>query len=534
MTAHDNSRTASGKHLWIVGGGIAGMAAAAFAIRDAGVAGSNVHILEESGLPGGSLDGAKSPTLTDGWVTRGGRMLEDEAYLCTWDLFSSIPSQGNPQVSVRDEITAFNKHVPTHANARLFGRDHTILPAADYGFDTRDRLELGRLIASPESTLADKRIDQMFGKHFFSTNFWQMWRTTFAFQNWHSAIELRRYFLRFVQEFSRINTLSGVRRTVYDQYDSMVLPLHLWLGLHDVDFRFGQRVVDAAFTNGVDRRIARLSVETDQGHADIDLGDDDIALLTLGSITSDSTYGGQDTPPELIRSHRDHGWSLWETVAQKAPDFGHPEVFLNVDENKWESFTLTMHDSVLLDRIVNLADNKPGTGALMTWVDSGWLMSIVVPHQPHFPHLPAGDSTLWGYGLLVDKLGDHVPKTMAASSGREILTELIGQLEFDSILDHVLETTDVTTVMMPYASAVFSPRAPGDRPLVIPDGSTNFGFLGQFTEIPEDVVFTVEYSIHGAMQAVYTLLDVDRAIPGIYHGAFHPSVDLHAIESAFK
>ena len=34
-------------HLWIIGGGIAGMAAAAFAIRDAKVPAKNIHILEE-------------------------------------------------------------------------------------------------------------------------------------------------------------------------------------------------------------------------------------------------------------------------------------------------------------------------------------------------------------------------------------------------------------------------------------------------------------------------------------------------------
>ncbi|TFC21773.1 hypothetical protein E3O46_06060 [Cryobacterium glucosi] len=68
------------------------------------------------------------------------------------------------------------------------------------------------------------RIDELFGEHFFATNFWQMWRTTFAFQNWHSAAEMRRYFKRFIQEFDRIHLLSGVSRTTYNQYDSMVVP----------------------------------------------------------------------------------------------------------------------------------------------------------------------------------------------------------------------------------------------------------------------------------------------------------------------
>ena len=239
--------------------------------------------------------------------------------------------------------------------------------------------------------------------------------------------------------------------------------------------------------------------------------------------------------PELIRNRRDGGWQLWERLAGKATDFGDPLAFCSaVDQHKWESFTLTMHDGTLLRRIVEYSGNEPGTGALMTWVDSGWHLSIVVPHQPHFPALAPGTSTLWGYGFQIDAVGDHVRKPMARCTGHEILTELIGQLGFDDILDHVLATTDVTTVMMPYASALFARRIPQDRPKVVPDRSRNFAFLGQFTELPEDVVFTVEYSVHGAMHAVYTLLGVDREIPPIYHGLLDPKVGLQALESVFK
>lgn len=236
--------------------------------------------------------------------------------------------------------------------------------------------------------------------------------------------------------------------------------------------------------------------------------------------------------PELIRDRRDGGWAFWDTIARKAPDFGRPNTFYgDVDENKWESFTLTMHGRTLLDRITAYTGNEPGTGALTTFVDSGWLMSVVVPHQPHFPNMPPDRYTLWGYGLLIDDEGDYVKKKMSASTGKEILTELIRQFGFDDILDEVLDTTDVTTVMMPYASSVFSRRVPEDRPKVVPDRAENFAFLGQFTELAEDVVFTVEYSVHGAMHAVYQLFGVDKPI---YHGLLDPLVGVHVLESVFK
>ncbi|QAY97390.1 oleate hydratase [Methylovirgula ligni] len=522
--------------VWLVGGGIASMAAAVFLIRDAGVPGPNIHILEELHIPGGALDGAPSPA-QKGYVTRGGRMLEDEAYQTLWNLLETIPSLEDANVSVRQEIRDFNTRIKPYSKARLIGRDHKIIDASVYGFNTQDRLELLRILATPEHVLGARRIDDLFSDHFFETNFWQMWRTTFAFQNWHSAIELKRYFLRFIQESSRIHTLSGVRRTKYNQYDSIVRPIEKWLLDRGVDVRFGVRVVDADFDEADPSRrlLTRLYISDKSGPATIELAPGDVAMLTLGSITADATYGGNDTVPELTRDRRDGGWALWETLAKKAKDFGRPNTFDgNIDENKWESFTLTMHGDLLLKRIIAYSGNEPGTGGLMTFVDSGWLMSIVVPHQPHFPVMPADTYTLWGYGLFIDEVGDYVKKPMAKATGKEILTELLGQLGFDDIRDAVLASSDVTSVMMPYASALFSRRVPEDRPLVLPTGSANFAFLGQFVELPEDTVFTVEYSVHCAMHAAYHLFGVDKAIPPIYHGLMDPKVGLKALEAAFQ
>ncbi|WP_255431317.1 oleate hydratase [Streptacidiphilus sp. PB12-B1b] len=55
----DNSRR--GNRAYLVGGGIASLAAAAFPIRDADFPGGNIHILEELPVPGGSMDGRGDP-----------------------------------------------------------------------------------------------------------------------------------------------------------------------------------------------------------------------------------------------------------------------------------------------------------------------------------------------------------------------------------------------------------------------------------------------------------------------------------------
>ncbi|MEV4224822.1 oleate hydratase [Nonomuraea sp. NPDC049725] len=515
--------------VYIVGGGIAGLAAAAFLVRDAGVPGDSIRILEQLPITGGSMDGAKAPTAEGGYVTRGGRMFEEEHYVCLWNLLETIPTLDDPAISVRQEMKAFNIEHPTNAKARIILRDRSIPDASRLGLDNRARLDLTRLLALPEHVIGGRRIDDFFQPEFFDSNFWCMWRTTFAFQNWHSAIELKRYFLAFVQEFDRIHTLSGVRRSRYNQYDSIILPIQRRLETHGVTTEFGVTVDDAHFTDPACRTLASL----DTSAGPIDVGPGDRVFLTLGSMTADTTYGDRDTVPELIRDKRDGSWRLWQSIARKAPDFGRPAVFCgSIPETKWESFTLTMHSPALLDRITQYTGNVPGEGALMTWKDSRWLLSIVVPAQPHFRHQDPDTFTLWGYALFGDVPGDFVDKPMDDCTGAEILDELLGHLGFDDIADHVRETTQITTVQMPYIDAQFQRRAPGDRPRVIPKGATNYAFLGQFVEIPEDVVFTVEYSVRSAMIAVYRHYGVEKKIPPMYHGMNDPRIAASALRTA--
>jgi oleate hydratase len=82
---------------------------------------------------------------------------------------------------------------------------------------------------------------------------------------------------------------------------------------------------------------------------------------------------------------------------------------------------------------------------------------------------------------------------------------------------------------MPWITAQFMPRSPGDRPAVIPDRARNFAFLGQFCELPDDTVFTVEYSVRSAQTAVYALCDVARPVPPMYRGFEDPRVALQSL-----
>ena len=90
------------------------------------------------------------------------------------------------------------------------------------------------------------------------------------------------------------------------------------------------------------------------------------------------------------------------------------------------SFPTTLRDPALLRIVQGLTGNVPGEGGLISFPESGWLLSIVIPHQPNFIGQPTDVSVLWGYGLSVDEPGTFVHKPMASCSGREIMTERLG------------------------------------------------------------------------------------------------------------
>ncbi|MGY4538379.1 oleate hydratase [Mucilaginibacter sp. UYNi724] len=520
------------RHIYLVGAGIASLASAAYFIRDGHIPGDSITIYDELPVAGGSLDSAGSAE--KGYLMRGGRML-NFSYLCTYDLFSFIPSQIDPAVTVLDEIKAFNEKIKTHSQARVV-ENGKILDVSSMGFSARDRLDLIEMMAVSESHLGTKRVNEWFAPEFFKTNFWFMWDTMFAFQPWHSAVEFKRYLHRFLHEFERINTLEGVDRTPYNQFDSLAMPLIKWLKSQGVHFEMGVKVTNIDFKAiGEQKMAARMHMLKNEQPQELELNIDDLLLVTIGSMTADSSLGAMHRAPELITDKRDGSWLLWEAIAKHSPEFGRPFVFDNrVDESKWESFTVTSRGHLFFELMEEFSGNAAGTGGLVTFKDSNWLMSIVLAYQPHFISQPDDVTVFWGYGLFPDQEGNFVKKRMADCTGEEILTELIHHLHFDHVLDQVLENANCIPCMLPYITSQFLTRAEGDRPQVVPKVSKNLAFIGQFAEVPDDVVFTVEYSVRTAQIAVYELLKLDKEATSMYHGDHHPGILFHAAETMFR
>lgn len=312
----------------------------------------------------------------------------------------------------------FNEKHKSHSMARLVDGRRAKVPVTSMGFSMRDRVELLKLSRTEESTLGASRITDWFSPGFFQSEFWYMWATTFAFQPWHSAIEFRRYLHRFILEFSRIETLAGVKRTIYNQYDSLVLPLQKWLEDRGVHLVTDCKVTDVDHEIGDDLLVVTGIHCIRQGRREvIAVNPGGLVIIQNGSMTDASSLGSMTSAPRKLTKADSGGWTLWEKLAEGRPQFGNPAAFNScIAQSCWESFTVTLKNPEFFDSMYRFSGNEAGTGGLVTFKDSNWLMSIVLAHQPHFSNQPAGVQVFWD--IRCSLTGSAVvPKPMADCNG---------------------------------------------------------------------------------------------------------------------
>lgn len=516
------------KTAYLIGSGLAALAAACYLVRDGQMAGERIHILEKDPIPGGACDGYQYTDI--GYVMRGGREM-DNHFECMWDLFRSIPSIETEGVSVLDEYYWLNKADPNYSLCRATekqGQDaHT---DKKFGLSDKAAMEIMKLFFTPDEELYNKRIDEIFDHEVLDSNFWLYWRTMFAFENWHSALEMKLYLKRFIHHVGGLPDFTALRFTRYNQYESMILPMVHYLQEHGVDFQYNTKVVNVEFDIRNGRKAARRIVLQREGREDaIDLTDNDLVFITNGGCVENSAYGSQNEPAAFNKTIREGGgWDMWRKIAAQDPSFGHPDKFCSdPEQSNWMSATVTTLDRRIVPYIEKICKRDPFsgkvvTGGIVTARDSGWLLSWTINRQPQFRNQPKDQLVIWVYGLFSDKPGDFVKKTMRECTGKEICMEWLYHLgvpvaEIADLAEHSAKTVPV---MMPYITAFFMPREKGDRPNVVPDGAVNFAFLGQFAETARDTIFTTEYSIRTGMEAVYSLLDIDRGVPEVWGSTY--------------
>ncbi|WP_122647130.1 oleate hydratase [Enterococcus mediterraneensis] len=537
----------------MIGAGLANMAAAVYLIQEGRWSGEQItfYSLDDHG----SNDGAPTEDVTDeywnknhplenqkGYVARGGRMLNYRTYVDLMDLLDRIPSATEPEMTAAEDTRDFDAKHRTFDKARLLEGGKGIIDGGHLGLDNKDRVLLTKLVAMPDSeeekldniTIADYFKDS---PHFFETNFWFMWETTFAFRTQSSAQELRRYMHQMIYEFTQIEHLVGVNRTRYNQYESIMLPLINYLKEQGCKIILNRRVIDWEFKKTAMQDeitvtgLKMINTKTNE-EQNIPVDEDTAVFFTNGSITDSATLGDYKTPaPENM----DYGAasSLWKKASEHFYNLGNPDKFF-ADRNasEWVSFTLTTKNHLLLNEITRITTQVPGN-ALNSFISTSPItplgqkdvnMSIVVHHQPHFTTQKPNETVIWGYFLYPRRRGEFVDKQYIKMNGKEMLLELIGQLskvdpgpgnirdKEAEILDSVINNIPV---YMPYASALFNNRAKTDRPKVIPQHSTNLAFTGEFVEQPYQMIFTEQSAVRSGEIAAYHFagIPMSRLVP---------------------
>jgi oleate hydratase len=513
------------KKAYIIGGGIAGLAAAAFLATEAQMPAENITVFDQLKVVGGSMDAAGDNL--EGYTSRGERELEGRME-CLWYLCSKVPSIQTPGLTVLDETYRANVREPICSKYRLMHKQGQLYDYTGALISKKDAKKMFDLITTPEEKLEGLTIKDWFSPDFTKSVFWYCWASMLAFMDHHSVLEAKRYLNRFMMNFPGITTLKGILHTEYNEYDSIIKPILLWLQSMGVQFYTGTEVRDIEIEDVFkETLVTGLVIKDSEGERRLDLTRDDLVFFTNGSLTQNATMGDTNTIAKMNRDTVERGcFTLWEKLASKDSKFGNPRAFISdPDKSNFITFFPTIKgDRTFIDYMEKKTGNVTGTGGAITVVDSSWKMGFII-YNKYFPDQPDDTFVLWAYGQRSDVPGDYIKKTMQECTGAEMMAELLYHCGLKDKIDDILEHTTVSTSMMPYITSQFMPRKITDRPKVIPDGCVNLAFLGQFVELPGDCVFTVETSVRTAMMAVWGLTHLDKPMIPLHE----PQYDLRVL-----
>ncbi|KAH8701865.1 myosin-crossreactive antigen [Talaromyces proteolyticus] len=497
---------------FIVGGGI-GCLSAIVRLVELGVPGPNIHFIELYGDQNHTANAFGNPV--DGYTVHAGL----QPYYhdpCVEDLLKLVPDVSKQGRSLNDIIKddARRAHGLPKASTRLLAGASpkpTRVDTKRLHLRLQDRLTIFRFMLEDESTLGDKAVREVFDSEFFSSNFWIFWSTTFAMQPWHSAEEFRRHLCKYLHGIQSLNDSNIFRRTQYTLHTSIIKPIEEFVLSKGVNVwqQAEPKLISTSSSNGTTSVIGIEFLSKNDGNVSLPICPEDIFIANPGPIRSNVSLGSNSQHPKplglMMEDAQNSDWSFWFELSKKSPEFGNPSNFCSrIGESKLVTFTVTLSDSPFFDLYTELTHNKPGSGSFVTLVDSNWCITINVPQQPIFSNQPSNVQIFWGYGLDSQNDGNIVQKPMYNCTGEEIMKELLWHLQLPG--DDILKTSITIPCLSPYATSAMLTRKQGDRPGVIPSGTTNVALVGQFVEIPGETTFSMEYSVLSAEIAVSRLM----------------------------
>lgn len=347
---------------------------------------------------------------------------------------------------------------------------------------------------------------------------------------------MKRYVLRSIHCCEYFDTLEPLKITPLNQYESLILPIIDYLKKNKVKLYNETKMTNIEFMEeNWKKRIIEMELQKNEKTEKINVSNEDKVFISLWSMKASSSIWWMQVIPEKKLEKKSLSWQLWENIVKNNPEYWNPNNFI-YDHKKtwWTSFTITFKESFILDLIQKYIKDKNTAFAWTTFVDSNWLMSIWFHLKSYFEDEKKNSMVTWWYTLSPQNKWNYVKKKIEDCTWEEILTELVYHLWLEEHLDKILKTSVCIPAYTPYVSAHFMPRKLWDRPLVVPKNSLNFAFLWQYTEIKDDIVFTLEYSVRSAQTAVYKLLNLDKKVNPVYKWYRNPKVILKAIKTIFR
>ncbi|MEG2010342.1 MAG: oleate hydratase, partial [Oscillospiraceae bacterium] len=329
-------------------------------------------------------------------------------------------------------------------------------------------MQILKIFMTPNRELEDMKITDFMDDEFFQTNFWLYWQTMFAFQKWHSALEMKMYIQRFIHHIGGLPDFKALKFTKFNQYDSLILPLVKYIESFGVTIEYNTAVTDIIFDITPEKKVAKKIIVLRNGKEEtINLTENDYVFTTLGSNVDNSTLGTNTTVPEMkdtVGSGR--SWELWRKIAAQDPSFGHPDKFCtNIHDTLWESATVTTLDDKIPPYLEKIVKRDPFsgnvvTGGIVTVKDSKWLMSFTFNRQPHFKEQKKDQLVGWIYALNNYVPGDYIKKPITECTGIEICEEWLYHMGVpeDKILDYATNHANTVPCIMPYVTTYFMPR----------------------------------------------------------------------------
>ena len=491
------------RNIYIAGGGLSGLSAAYYLVRDCSIPGDCIHILEESENIGGAFN--TGGDCESGFVCTPPKNLSVKNHANLMDMLGGLRSANIPDMTVKDEIKNFMSANPINEKARIIDADGN---AVSFGFGlTKPCIKrIKTLLKAKDYEVSEVSVAEFFTDlpEFKDSNLWTLISTAYMMSTDSSVVELKHILNCISGEVGDLFTMKNTLRAQYDLQETVIEALKIWLETQNVNFATHCRVTDADFDDETGN-ISAIHLNDYGTLKTYYLNKNDLFFITNGSVSECATIGDYNFPAPMPESEPASA-ALWKKLAQKRIGLGNPEVFYDGVDSEIVSFTITAKSAALLDAICEFTGNDSVGGTLTTFKASPWKLTISTVSQPYFSAQTDDITVICGYGINATAEGRFIDKALRYASGAEILFEIVKHLGIEDRWDDMTEDIiNVIPCALPYAGASALPYSDEEKPISVKDKGCNFAFIGQFTKLGSGISSSSEYAVRTAREAAYRL-----------------------------